>query len=244
MSGHQKFLAMGCLACRGKIGAEVTTRQIQEQWPNSQIAQKYNPVFYERAQQKGWVDPVLAKKGAFTVDQAGLDHLSALLRVDSEIVSADLQKSGGLVVVNRKATHTFDSICGRFSCAKSEILIADAWVDETIFDTVLDVIPRTVVIKLLYDRAQGTFAARVLRFSTQYSQFACKRYGDLHDRFMVDNSGFVLGPSIKDAASNSPHWWCSLTPARSVCCGTFSMSCGKKENENIACSKAQAAVLK
>jgi hypothetical protein len=154
MSGHQKFLAMGCLACRGKIGAEVTTRQIQEQWPNSQIAQKYNPVFYERAQQKGWVDPVLAKKGAFTVDQAGLDHLSALLRVDSEIVSADLQKSGGLVVVNRKATHTFDSICGRFSCAKSEILIADAWVDETIFDTVLDVIPRTVVIKLLYDRAQ------------------------------------------------------------------------------------------
>jgi len=32
-----------------------------------------------------------------------------------------------------------------------------------------------------------------------------KRYKHLHDRFfVVDDLGYVLGPSIKDAASNSP----------------------------------------
>jgi hypothetical protein len=35
--------------------------------------------------------------------------------------------------------------------------------------------------------------------------FVFRRYKPLHDRFViVDNTGYVLGPSIKDAASNSP----------------------------------------
>jgi hypothetical protein len=66
-------------------------------------------------------------------------------------------------------------------------------------------IPQTVPIKLLYSRAMGTFAAKAIRFSKQWTQFASKEYKHLHDRFMViDNAGYVLGPSIKDAASNSP----------------------------------------
>ena len=48
-----------------------------------------------------------------------------------------------MVVVNRKATHSFDKYLRKiFVAAKTEVLIADAYVDETIFDTVLDVIPR------------------------------------------------------------------------------------------------------
>jgi hypothetical protein len=78
-------------------------------------------------------------------------------------------------------------------------------VDETIFDTVFDVIPQTIPIKLLYSRALGTFAAKAVRFLKQWTQFSSKKYKHLHDRFMViDNAGYVLGPSIKDAASNSP----------------------------------------
>jgi hypothetical protein len=36
-------------------------------------------------------------------------------------------------------------------------------------------------------------------------KFAHRRYKHLHDRFIVvDDLAFILGPSIKDAATNSP----------------------------------------
>jgi hypothetical protein len=214
MSGHQKFLAVAALNSKGKPDVELATRDVQDQWPKSLLEQKYNPVFYERAQQEGWVDRVARKKGTFTINEPGLDHLSALAKLDGMATTGDLKKTGGLVVVNRKATHSFDKyLRGIFADAKVEVLIADAYVDETIFDTVLDVIPKTIPIKLLYDRAQGTFAAKAVRFSKQWTQFASKRYKHLHDRFMVvDNAGYVLGPSIKDAASNSPAIVVELDP--------------------------------
>jgi hypothetical protein len=206
MSGHQKFLAVAALNSKGKSGIELATRNVQDQWPKSQMEQAYNPVFYERAQQEGWVDRTTGKKGTFTINQAGLDHLAALAKLDGVATTGDLKKTGGLVVVNRRATHSFDKYLRTiFAQAKVEILIADAYVDETIFDTVLDVIPKTIPIKLLYDRAMGTFAAKATRFTKQWTQFSSKKYKHLHDRFMVvDNAGYVLGPSIKDAATNSP----------------------------------------
>ena len=214
MNGHQKFLAVASFNCEGKPQVEVGTRHVQEQWPKSQLGQSYNPAFYERAQREGWVDPVPNKRGIFLLTNDGLDHLGALVKPDNTTNSVEFKKSGGLVIVNRKATHTFDKyLRGIFSSAKSEVLVADAWVDETIFDTVLDTIPRTVAIKLLYDRALGSFLARAARFGTEYKQFAFRRYKDLHDRFMVvDDGGYVLGPSIKDAASNSPAIVVELAP--------------------------------
>ncbi|SRR5712692_5181846 len=214
MNGHQKFLAVAALKSKGKPAIEVATRGVQDQWPKSLMEQKYNPVFYERAQQEGWVDPIVGKKGAFTINQPGLDHLAALGKSDGVVKSGDLQKAGGLVVVNRKATHSFDKYLRTiFAAAKTEVLIADAYVDETIFDTVLDVIPPTIPIKLLYSREMGTYAAKATRFTKQWTQFTAKKYKHLHDRFMVvDNAGYVLGPSIKDAASNSPAVVVELDP--------------------------------
>lgn len=170
------------------------------------MGQAYNPIFYDRAQQEGWVDRIAAKKGTFSITEPGLDHLAALEKSGEAAATGDLRQAGGLVVVNRKATHSFDKYLRRnFAAAETEVLIADAYVDETIFDTVLDVIPNTISVKLLYGRAMGTFEAKAIRFSEQWSQFSSKKYKHLHDRFMViDNAGYVLGPSIKDAASTSP----------------------------------------
>lgn len=214
MSGHQKFVAMAALNCKGKPGVEVATRDIQNHWLKSLMGQEYNPAFYDRAQQEGWVDRVTGKKGVFSFNQPGLDQLTALEKSDGVVGVGDLQKTGGLIVVNRKATHSFDKYLRKiFVVAKAEVLIADSYVDETVFDTVLDVIPQTVPIKLLYGRAMGTFAAKAARFSKQWVQFSSRRYKQLHDRFMViDNLGFVLGPSMKDAASNSPALVVELDP--------------------------------
>jgi hypothetical protein len=206
MNGQQKFLAVAAFNGGGKAGVELPVREVKNKWRKSLMAQEYNPTFYDRAEQEGWVDRIPEKKGAFSINQSGLDHLAALEKLGKTPTGRDLQQAGGLVVVNRRATHSFDKyLRGIFSTAGAEVLIADSYVDETIFDTVLDVIPQTVPMKLLYGRAMGTFEAKALRFSKQWNQFSFREYRHLHDRFMVvDNAGFVLGPSIKDAASNSP----------------------------------------
>jgi hypothetical protein len=203
MTGHQKFLAVAALLSNGKTNVEVSTSQIQTHWLKSVLGAEYNPAFYDRAQREGWVNSVVSKKGTLCVTDAGLENLIALV---PDITPGDLKKSGSLMIVNRKATHTFDKFLRQtLAAAKTQVLIADSWVDDTIFDTVLDVIPPSNTIKLIFAQDRGTFEARAKRFSQQYPKFAAKKYKHLHDRFMiVDDVGYVLGPSIKDAASNSP----------------------------------------
>lgn len=206
MSGQQKFLAVAALKCKGKKGIEVLTSEIKKLWRKTLLQIKYNPAFYDRAQQEGWVDPIPGKKGVFTVTQGGLDHLTALPTLEDELSAGELKKSGKLIVVNRKATHTFDKYLRRILAeAKAQVLIADSWVDGTVFDSVLDVIPKTVLVKLIYAQSRDNFDQRAKRFSTEFQKFSARRYKHLHDRFIVvDDAGYVLGPSIKDAASNSP----------------------------------------
>lgn len=206
MTGHQKFLAVAAVSCKGRVGVEIATKDIEKQWRKSLLKTKYNPSFYDRVQREGWVDPVSGRKGAFVITQAGLDHLAALPTLDTELSAGELKRAGGLFIVNRKATHTFDKFLRKiFAEAKAQVLIADSWVDGTIFDSVLDVIPKSIPVRLIYAQAREGFDQRAGRFSTEYKRFALRRYKPLHDRFIVvDDKGYVLGPSIKDAASNSP----------------------------------------
>jgi hypothetical protein len=202
MSSHQKFVAVAASHCKGDVTVELCTTDVQGEWRKSLLGVKYNSAFYDRAQGAGWVDPTGAR-GKFRVTDAGLENLRALA---PEFSAADFKKSGSLIIVNRKATHTFDKFLRTtLAAAKNQVLIADSWVDDSIFDTVLDVIPKDCTIKLIYAQARGNFDPRAKRFSQQYSKFVAKRYKALHDRFMVvDDTAYILGPSIKDAASNSP----------------------------------------
>jgi hypothetical protein len=63
MSGHQKFLAIAALHSRGKANVDQGAREVRQQWRKSQLGLEYNPIFYDRAQQEGWVDPVSGEKG-------------------------------------------------------------------------------------------------------------------------------------------------------------------------------------
>src|SRR5581483_10327894 len=135
MTGHQKFLAVAALIANGKTDVEVSTSQIKTQWRKSVLGLGYNSAFYDRAQSEGWVNSVEKKKGTLRVTDAGLENLAALV---PDITPGDLKKSGSLVIVNRKATHTFDKFLRQtLAASKAQVLIADSWVDDTIFDTVL-----------------------------------------------------------------------------------------------------------
>ena len=206
MTGHQKFLAVAAFQCKGRHGAELATKNIQSEWRKSILQGPYNPSYHGRAQTEGWVNPTSTGKGRFSVTKEGIDHLEALAVHEQDFSEGALEKSGSLIVVNRKGTHSFDKYIRKlFAEAKSQVLIADSYVDGTIFDTVLDVIPKAVTIKFLYKKQSDNFEQRAQRFGKQYTNFFSKRYANLHDRFLViDNSGYIIGPSLKDAASNAP----------------------------------------
>jgi hypothetical protein len=204
MSGQQKFLAVATSISRGKTDVEVATKDVQSHWRKSVLEVHYNSAFYDRAQQEGWVDP--KGKGRFLVAKSGLDHLAALAAPDGDFSTGELKQSGALIVVNRKGPHSFDKFLRKVLAeAKSQVLIADSYVDGTIFDTVLDVIPKTTTVKLTYAHKSGNFDQRATRFAGEYQKFAVRKYKWLHDRFMVvDDAGYILGPSIKDAALKYP----------------------------------------
>ena len=207
MSGHQKFLAVAAIQSRGKTNAEVTVKEVRKQWRKSLLEVKYNPAFYDRAEQEGWVNPINpVGKGKFLVTEIGLDHLSALAVLGDDHTAGELKKSGSLVIVNRKGTHSFDKYLRRILAgSRDHVLIADSYVDGAIFDSVLDVIPKSTSVKLIYTHKQSNFDQRATRFSNEYPKFAARKYKWLHDRFMVvDDAGYILGPSIKDAASKYP----------------------------------------
>lgn len=206
MNGHEKFLAVAAIQCRGKTNVQVTTGDVNKQWRKSVLGALYNPSFYDRAQQEGWANPVAGVKGKFSVTARGFEHLSALGGSEPDINAGELKRSGALIIVNKKGTHSFDKFLRHtLAEAKKQVLIADSYVDGTIFDTVLDAIPQAATVKVIYAHDSRNFAQRAARFSRQYQQFAARKHKWVHDRFMVvDETGYVLGPSIKDAASKYP----------------------------------------
>jgi hypothetical protein len=219
MSGHQKFLAMAAFYVRGQENVELMIRDITIPWRKSLLRVLYNPSFYDRAQVAGWVTPI--RKGVFVVDSEGFQHLSDLAGLNSSKIA---NASGGdLFIFDERSTHSFDKLLRSiFANAKSKVSIADSWVDETIFDNVLDSIPKTLEIHLLYNNKKGTFDSRVTRFKREYEKFVTKKYSNLHDRFLiVDDFGYILGPSIKDAASNSPALVVALNKKDSAMLGKF-----------------------
>lgn len=199
-SGPEKFLAVAIYGIKGDINQRGTIKQIKADWRKSVLKIVYNPAYYNGAQKRGWTNPVAA--GVFEVTQRGLDHLIDALGTPTDAVDGD----GGLFIFDRKNTHTFDKFLRTLmSSADRQVCLADSYVDETIFDNVLDSIARGTTVRLIYGRQFNAFNARAARFKTQYSAFTVKEYKKLHDRFIiVDGKGYIIGPSIKDAADKSP----------------------------------------
>jgi hypothetical protein len=207
MNGQEKFLALSAYLVGGKQSVELHTSEVKAKWPASSFGAKFNSALYGRAQASGWVDPISEGASQFRLSGAGLNHLLDIHSATNHTPSSGgFRTSGNLIIVNRHSTHSFDKFLrGIFAGARSELLIADSWVDHTIFDTVLDSASRLVPMKLLFSTQCGTFDQRVLRFATEFKLFQVRKFKRLHDRFIIaDDKAYVLGPSIKDAASNSP----------------------------------------
>ncbi len=200
MTGSEKMLALSALLAKGSA-IDLTQQQVKKSWFKSALRIAYNPSYGHRAQSEGWLKPTI--KGSFIVTDKGYEYLESIQTQEALSTVSGVTK---LNIFTTGETHNFDKFLRTiFTATKSEISIADSYVDETIFDNLLDQIPETTTINLLYGNKQGSFSARAKRFGNQYKNFNAKCYSSLHDRFLiVDDTGYIIGPSLKDAARKSP----------------------------------------
>ena len=213
LNGAEKYLALCALLSKGSE-LELTHQQVKKQWAKTVMKIAYNPSQHHRALNEGWVRPIAGKSGTFVVTSAGYDHLEEIQSSNSAPAAGNVSATR-LEIFSIGKTHNVDKFLRTvFSDAKQDVMIADAYVDDTIFDNLLDKIPETANVSLLYGNAQGAFSARVKRFRRQYSGFNARTHPSLHDRFLIiDNIGYIIGSSLKDAARKSPATVVRLSPA-------------------------------
>jgi len=204
MNNEEKFVAVAAFVCKG-ASSVIKISDIYKKgiWSKETLGIKFNYKYYYKATEKGWVEPV--KNGSFVITSEGYNHLSNLL---GEINSKEVRKTGKLIIFNVKATNTFDMYLKKiFSDAKQRILIADSYISDVLFDDVLRKIPKNIPVKLVYGKIenQSSFGRKYNRYKKEWNKFNIKENILIHDRFLiVDNTGYFLGPSIKDAADKSP----------------------------------------
>ena len=89
--------------------------------------------------------------------------------------------------------------------ATSEILIADSYVDETLWQLLTNLAP-SVKIRILTDQMKGDFRLEARKFSTQHgNSIEVKQTSKYHDRFIIEdgNRCWHIGASIKDAGNKA-----------------------------------------
>ena len=89
---------------------------------------------------------------------------------------------------------------------QKEIFVVEPYVDEKIFTDYLDEITSgsSVQIKLIIYKDSANFIATAEKFSGS-RQIEVKKSNSIHDRILfIDNKCYVLGQSLKDAASKKP----------------------------------------
>lgn len=204
LSGHEKVLIVGALVSHRAVENGFDTQSIKAEWRKSVLSTNFNGVYIARAVQKGWLSPV--SKTEFCVTENGYSHLDDINKHEAMAGSIGMSNSQGLILFSAGETHSFDKYVRQLLLsATSYVRIVDSYVDERVFDNLLDQIPKTARIRLLYGKSQNVFNQRAQRFNREFTKFMMKQKNNLHDRFViVDSAAYILGPSLKDAADKSP----------------------------------------
>jgi len=85
-----------------------------------------------------------------------------------------------------------------------EIFIVDPYLDEEVFNLYVDKVPSTAAVRILSNRISGNVET-VARMYAKSRRLELRSSRDIHDRAVfLDQRGWMIGQSIKDAARNKP----------------------------------------
>lgn len=90
------------------------------------------------------------------------------------------------------------------SWAQRSVFIIDPYLDENTFDLYVERAAPAVEVRMLTDKASSTLVTVAGKFARR-GKFQLRRSSDTHDRHIfVDDRGWVIGQSIKQAAQKKP----------------------------------------
>lgn len=193
MSGNEIFVAIVFFLTQGK-NVEINIKEVIKNWSKTLLGKSFNSSFAHRAQ--GYINS--CGRGKICLTNEGIAYIESLLCQTPSVHTT-------LVIFKNKNTHSFDKFLRNiFKKASKGVEIADTYVSGVIFDNLLDEISNKIPIRFLYDKDTGGFVNRAKRFTKEFS-FCIKKSNSFHDRFLiVDGKGYILGPSLKDAADKKP----------------------------------------
>jgi len=95
--------------------------------------------------------------------------------------------------------------------AKSDVFVVDPYADESLFELYLQDAPSGVNVRILVNQPKGKLD-KVAELFSRKRPIQLRSNSDVHDRHLfVDNRGWVIGSSIKDAAAKKPTYMIELT---------------------------------
>jgi hypothetical protein len=91
-----------------------------------------------------------------------------------------------------------------------EIFIVDAYLDEDVFNLYVAKVPANAIVRILSNRI-GPNVETVARMYAKSRRLELRSSKDIHDRAVfLDQRGWMIGQSIKDAARNKPTYLIEL----------------------------------
>ena len=97
-----------------------------------------------------------------------------------------------------------------FAAATNDILIVDAYLDERVFNLYVSKVPDATAIRILSNQI-GHNVETVARMYAKSQPIELRSSGSIHDRLVfLDQRGWVIGQSIKDAARKKPTYLIEL----------------------------------
>lgn len=190
MRGEDVFVAVAFFLSNGSHEIEIAVKEVERNWSKGVIGKKYNSAYPTRA--KGRTHS--SGSGRFVLTEEGVSYVQELMGDIPTFATT-------LLIFKRGNAHSFDKFLrGVLKKATSGVDIADTYVAGGLFDTLLDETPTSVAIRFVYGSDVGGFVARATRFAKQYP-LQVKESKEFHDRFLIiDGKGYIIGPSLKDAA--------------------------------------------
>jgi len=195
MRGEDVFVGIAFFLAGGSGDVEVGVKAVEDNWSRGLIGKKYNSAYFTRA--RGRIHPVAPGRFLLTKEE-GIPYVQGLIGEIPMRVTT-------LVVYQAGTAHSFDKFLRDvLKKATRNVDIADTYVSGVLFDTLLNDISITTQIRFVYGNDKGDFVSRATRFNKQY-KFQTKESKEFHDRFLIiDGKGYVIGPSLKDAADKKP----------------------------------------
>ncbi len=135
----------------------------------------------------------------------------SLLRILIEILKLQLPEEEGKSVYEAGESYYFyRDLNSHIAMATNDVFIVDAYIDEELFNLYVSKVPNSATVRILSKKTVPNVETVAKKY-VQNRLLELRSSKSIHDRLVfVDQRGWVIGQSIKDAAHSKPTYLIKL----------------------------------